>query len=75
MPRVNLDRPTTQYRRFNDWLRGERRARKVRQSEIADYLGISQQAYSQKETSVSKWDFMEVLKIMDFFGESLEGIL
>ena len=66
MPRTNVDKVQTQYRNFCDWLRGERKERKIRQKELADYLGMSQSQYSKRENGEVEWLYREVLKIKDY---------
>ena len=66
MPRTNVDKVQTEYRRFNDWLRGERKSKKIRQKEIAEYLGMSQSQYSKRENGEVEWLYREVLKIEDY---------
>ena len=67
MPRTNVDRVATTYRRFNEWLSGERKSRKVRQKVLADYLGISQSQYSKRENGEVEWMLKEYLKILEYF--------
>lgn len=75
MPKVTLDKPGVAYRIFNDWLRGEMARRKIKQSELAKYLGLSQPGLSTRITGKTPWLFKEVLDVLDFMGVSFEDVL
>lgn len=65
MPRTNVDYVATEYRECNDWIRGERKAQKVSQGEMADYLGISQSQYSKRESGKVDWTLKEWIKALE----------
>ena len=75
MPRTNVNPVETKYRKFNDWLRGELSRRKMKQKELAEYLGIEQPTLSCRLNGTIKWDFWDVLEVLDLFETSLEEIL
>ena len=75
MPRTNVDRVATEYRRCNDWIRGERKAQKIKQGEMADYLGISQSQYSKRENGVVEWTLKEWIKALEYLDKELKDIL
>lgn len=75
MPRTNVNRVKTKYRRFNDWLRGEMKSRKVRQAELAEYLNISQATLSKRMNGEIGWLFEDVLEVLDYFNASFEEVL
>lgn len=74
MPRVNLDKPTTEYRQFVDWIRGELRRQKKTQVQLADYLRISPVSMSQRMNGAIEWPFREVLEVLEFFGASFTDV-
>ena len=75
MPRTNVDKVETEYRRRNDWIRGERKAQKVSQGEMADYLGISQSQYSKRENGIIDWTVREWLKALERLDKELKDCL
>ena len=75
MPRTNVNRVKTQYRRFNDWLRGEMKTRKVRQAELAEYLNIEQATLSKRMNGEIEWLFKDVLEVLEYFNASFEEVL
>lgn len=74
MPRTNVNRVKTKYRRFNDWLRGEMKSRKVRQTELAEYLHIEQTTLSKRINGEIQWLFEDVLEVMDYFDASFDEV-
>ena len=68
MARVTLDRPTVRYRRFNDWLRGELKRRKITQSDLAKFLNLSRVSLVKRLAGETEWSFREVLTILDYLG-------
>lgn len=74
MPKTNVDRVATKYRRFNDWLRGELKEQRKTQTELADYLNIEQPTLSQRMNGVIEWPFRDVLKVLEYFNASFEEV-
>ena len=74
MPRTNVNRVKTKYRRFNDWLRGEMKSRKVRQAELAEYLNIEQPTLSKRMNGEIGWLFKDVLEVLEYFNASFEEV-
>jgi transcriptional regulator with XRE-family HTH domain len=74
MPRTNVNRVKTKYRRFNDWLRGEMKRRKVRQAELAEYLNIEQATLSKRMNGEIEWLFVDVLEVLEYFNASFEEV-
>lgn len=74
MPRTNVNRVKTKYRRFNDWLRGEMKHKRVRQTELAEYLNIEQSTLSMRMNGEIQWPFMDVLEVMEYFNASFEEV-
>ena len=75
MPRTTLDKPTTSYRRFNDWVRGELRRQKKSQTDLARYIGIDQCGISKRLSGSTSWGFMEALNAVEYLGGELTEIL
>lgn len=74
MPRTNVNRVKTKYRRFNDWLRWEMKHKKVRQAELAEYLNISQATLSKRMNGEIEWLFIDVLEVLEYFNASFEEV-
>lgn len=74
MPRTNVNRVATKYRRFNDWLRGELKERHIRQSELADYLNIEQSTLSMRLNGQIEWLFRDVLEVLYFLGVGFDEV-
>ena len=74
MPRTNVNRVATKYRRFNDWLRGELKERHIRQSELADYLNIEQSTLSMRMNGLIEWPFRDVLEVLEFLNASFDVV-
>lgn len=56
-------------------LRGIREDRGIRQKEIAKYLNVSQNTYSQYETGVISVTAEILIKLSDFYGVSIDFLL
>ena len=53
---------------FSDKIRELRKQKGVSQAVVAEYLGITKQAYSLYETGKREPDFDSLLKLADYFG-------
>ncbi|MBR6694602.1 MAG: helix-turn-helix transcriptional regulator [Clostridia bacterium] len=56
-------------------LRGIREDRDIRQKDIAAYLNVSQNTYSQYETGVISLTADILIKLSDFYGVSIDYLL
>lgn len=74
MPRTNVNRVATKYRRFNDWLRGELKEQHKTQKELADYLNIEQSTLSKRMNGLIEWPFMDVLEVLEFLNASFDVV-
>lgn len=74
MPRTTLDRPSTEMRRYNDWLRGELARRRIKQKDMATYLHIDQPGLSRRLQGRVTWTFKEVLSVLDYLDVRFEDI-
>jgi transcriptional regulator with XRE-family HTH domain len=75
MPRTNVDKVATQYRRFNDSIRGEMKRRKVTQAMLAKYLGINQPALSLRMNGENEWSLRDAFKAAEFLEVDIKEIL
>ncbi len=75
MPRTNVDKPKTQYRQFNDFVRGELRRRHQSQDKLAQYLNMSRPSLTYRLLGEVEWTFLEVLNTLEFFGIEINEIL
>lgn len=57
------------------YLRDIRNRRGVSQQDVATYLGISRQAYSNYETGAREPDFETLLKLGEYFDVTVDDIL
>lgn len=56
-------------------IRALREDRDLKQREIANYLGVSQNTYSQYETGVIAFTDQILLKLADFYGVSVDYLM
>lgn len=59
----------------NDNLKAMRERKRISQQEVADYLGITRQAYSHYEVGRRKPDYETLLKLAEFYGVSVLDLL
>ena len=59
----------------NENLKAVREKKRVSQQEVADYLGITRQAYSHYEVGRRKPDYETLLKLAEFYGVSVLDLL
>lgn len=59
----------------NENLKAVREKKHVSQQEVADYLGITRQAYSHYEVGRRKPDYETLLKLAEFYGVSVLDLL
>ena len=68
MPRVKLDKATYTERLFSDMVRGELARQRLKQQDLAQYLGKTPQAIGQKMLGRVPWTLQEMANTMDFLG-------
>ena len=56
-------------------LRGIREDRDIKEKEIASYLNVSQNTYSQYETGVISLTAEVLIKLSDYYGVSIDYLL
>ena len=57
-------------RLFTSWVRELLHIKKLRERDLADFLGVSQQSISRKMNGDAKWTLEDMTDICKFFGES-----
>jgi transcriptional regulator with XRE-family HTH domain len=67
MPRVYLSEKDRLSARLSSWVYGEMKVKKIPQRELADAMGVSQQALSRKlkSRSFSFADFLAIVKVLE----------
>lgn len=73
MPLVFLSKTDRQGARLATYIHGELKLRRLRQEDLAKYMGISQQALSHK-LSRRSFTFGDLIKICDYFNTDLEEV-
>ena len=68
MARIETQRQK-QERLFTNWVIVMLNERNLRQKDLADYLGITQQAVSKKCRYLCGWSLAEMADCVEFFGE------
>ena len=53
------------YVKFNDYLRGELRRRKLSQSQVAIWLNLPQTSVSQRLSGKTEWTVREIMSLYD----------
>lgn len=61
--------------KFSENLRLLRRAQKLTQSQLAEYLGVDQRTISAWEKGICEPNFSCIVKLCELFGENLDGLL
>lgn len=70
MPRVKLNRAEYTEHRFSDLVRGELARRRLRQKDLADYLGKTPQVIGQKLHGQVVWTLPEMAEVMEYLDMS-----
>ena len=74
MARTTCDVVGTKCRKFNDYVRGELRRKKLKQSDLADYLNCTTSNISHKINGTVEWSFRDVLNTLEFFEAQMEDV-
>lgn len=75
MPRTNIDKVATNYRRFNDFIRGELRRKKLKQENLAEYLNVNRSTLTNRLNGRIEWSLRDAFKAVEFLGADLKEIL
>ena len=75
MPRVCLDPAKTAERRFNDWVRGELNRKHLRQRDLAEELGVTQENVSFLLSGKVMWKLRDAVKTVIYLGGDLVEVL
>lgn len=73
MPKVYLSQTERLNERLSTWLYGQLRARGIRQTQLAEQMGISQQRLSYKLNAKS-FTYKDFLKLIDLLNPDLTDI-
>lgn len=68
MPRTNIDIVSIQYRKFNDFVRGELARQNYTQLDLAELLGLDRSSISLKLNGKVEWSLRESLKTLEFLN-------
>ena len=75
MPRTNVDRVATNYRRFNDSVRGELRRKKLKHEDLAVYLNVERSTITNRLSGKIEWSLRDAFKAAEFLDVDLKEIL
>ena len=75
MPRTKVDITGFQYRKFNDFVRGELKRRRLSQGKLAEYLNMERASLTYRLSGDTEWKFKEVLETLEFFDVGLDEII
>lgn len=75
MPRTNVDKVGTYYRRFNDFIRGELHRKKIKQDALADYLNVNRSTITNRLNGRIEWSLRDAFKAAEFLDVDLKEIL
>lgn len=64
--RVSCDKTARKMRRFNDFVRGELRRKKLKHKDLAEYLNINTSAVTQKLSGDHSWTGEQMLDTIEF---------
>lgn len=75
MVRATCDITGTKCRKFNDFVRGELRRRKIKQEDLADYLGVGRCTITSRLNGTIEWYLRDAINVAEFFGVTLDEIM
>lgn len=75
MPRVSLDPSERAERRLCDWIRGELSRQKLKQSDLATELGVSQVAVSKMLRGIIPWKYRDVVRAVMFLNGDVTEVI
>lgn len=75
MARVYLSKSQRLCNRLRSWICGELKSKGIHQTEIAEHLGITQQAVSAKLTGRTVITFEDFLKMIDILNPDDDDLL
>lgn len=75
MPRTNVDKVATNYRRFNDFIRGELRRKRLNQEDLANYLNVNRSTLTNRLNGRIEWSLRDAFKAVEFLEADLKEIL
>lgn len=74
MPKTNTDQVAVRYRRFNNFVRGELKARHLKHKDLSDYLGIERSTLTARLLGRIEWPLKDAFKALEFLGSDFDEI-
>ena len=65
---MKFNKTSQDYKKLNDFIRGEMRRQKVSQASIAYSLNLSQQGISERLSGNTEWTMWEVINVFEILG-------
>lgn len=65
---MKFNETDVKYRQLNDFIGGELRRQKVRQSTVATWLGIPQSSVARRLSGEIEWSAREVISLFELLG-------
>ena len=65
---MSFNQAEQEYRKLNDFIRGEMKRKKISQSQIAESLNMSQVAVSNRLKGETEWGLKEVISLFEVLG-------
>lgn len=69
MPKLRATPEQREINRFNGWVNANLSARKLKKKDLAEPLGVSRGAITQRFNGETKWTLPDIFKVCEFFGE------
>ncbi len=65
---MNYNQAEQEYRKLNDFIRGEMKRKKISQIKLAESLNLSQVAISNRLKGETEWGLKEVISLFEVLG-------
>ena len=75
MPITLVDKVGRNCRRYNDFIRGELRRKKLKQEDLADYLNVNRSTITNRLNGRIEWSLRDAFKAAEFLDVDLKEIL
>ena len=69
---MKINKTSKEYKKLNDFIRGELRRKKINQSSLAYSLNLSQSNISDRLNEKTDWSLWETINVMDILGYELD---
>ena len=74
MGRIACNKSQRMYRRFNDFVRGELKRKKIKHEELAEYLNLTRPALTLKLNDTTAWSLEQALDTIEFLEADIAEI-